>query len=442
MPVGLGGWGMTDGDARGDADEDEDADARSDGAGVGIDAERFRERFEAYAAVGATDDGGLHRLACTAADGEARDRFVADCEALGLDVRVDRVGNVFARREGRDPDADPVLVGSHLDSQPYGGRYDGQLGVLAGLEALSAFEDAGLVTDRPVELVNWTNEEGTRFEHAMLGSGVFAGVTGVEEALALTDAEGVTLEAALRDVGYDGDEVDLAPGDVHAHVELHVEQGPTLDEHGTSVGVVEGAFGVAWLRAVLEGESDHAGPTPMHARRDALAAAADAVSAVGRLPGRLSADAVATVGELGVEPGSVNVVPSRAEFTIDLRSYDDAVVDRAIERARAEVAAACDRHGVSVDLRETWRTPHSEFDADVRATLAAAAAARGVDHERVVSGAGHDAVYVNRVAPTGMLFVPSVDGVTHNEREFTAWDDCVAGAEVLAEATRRLATVA
>jgi len=404
-----------------------------------IDADRFRESFESYSEIGATDADGLHRLTLTDSDKRARDALVDDLESLGLDVRVDAVGNVFGRREGTTPDADPVLVGSHLDSQPFGGRYDGQLGVLTALETLRTLEDEGIETDRPIEIVNWTNEEGSRFQHAMLGSAVFAGVTDLEEALALTDDDGTSLGEELERIGYDGD-ADASPFGVHSHLELHVEQGPFLEAHDTSVGVVEGVFGMAWQRVTVHGESDHAGPSPMHTRTDAMAAAADAASELNDLPNRLGPDAVTTIGEFSVEPDSINVIPSRAEFTVDVRSYDDEVVAAAKEGIRDELEAACQRHGTDYEVEDVWEIPHTEFDRNVCDVVAEAAETAGVSYERMISGAGHDAKYVNNMAPTAMVFVPSVDGITHNEAEFTEWDDCVAGANVYANATLELAT--
>lgn len=402
-----------------------------------VDGDRFRERFERYSEVGATDGGGLHRLALTDADKRVRDLFRSDLEERGLDVRVDPVGNIFGRRAGTEPDADPVLVGSHLDSQPYGGRFDGQLGVLAALEAIDVLDDEGIETRRPIEVVDWTNEEGSRFPHAMLGSAVFTGTTDLDTALGLTDQDGKRLGDELERIGYAGDR-SVAPFDVHAYLELHVEQGPTLDEHDTSVGVVDGVFGMAWLRVTVHGETDHAGPTPMHTRRDAMAAAADAVSEINDLPNRLSPDAIATVGEFGVEPNSVNVIPDTAEFTVDVRSFDADVVQEAVEEVESELRAACDRHGTTFEVEEMWRIPPTDFSPHVREVLDATASDLDVDYEQLVSGAGHDAKYVDEVAPTAMVFVPSVDGKTHNEGEFTDWEDCVAGANVLANAALRL----
>jgi len=405
---------------------------------MNINATRLRKSFESYSSIGETDAGGLHRLALTDEDKKVRNKFVTDLEALGVDIRIDKVGNIFGRREGTDPDADPVLIGSHLDSQPYGGRYDGQLGVLSALETLHTLEDEDITTTRPIEIVNWTNEEGSRFQHAMLGSAVFTGETTLEDALELTGQAGNRLGDELNRIGYDGQHP-TEPFDIHSHVELHIEQGPTLAESDTSVGVVEGVFGIAWLRVTINGETDHAGPTPMHTRADAMASAADAVSAINRLPNRLSADAIATVGEFGVEPNSINVVPDQADFTVDVRSYDNDVVHRAVGRIREEIAAACQRHGTEYDVELVWRIPPTDFDPGTCDVLEAAATAADVSHHRMVSGAGHDAKYINDIAPTSMIFVPSVDGKTHNEEEFTEWEDCVAGAKVLAEATVRLA---
>jgi N-carbamoyl-L-amino-acid hydrolase len=405
---------------------------------LAIDPDRLRETFDDYSAVGATERGGLHRLALSDEDRRVRDRFRRDLEALGLDVRVDELGNVFARREGTDPDADPVLIGSHLDSQPYGGRYDGQLGVLCALETLRALDDAGRDTRHPVEIVNWTNEEGSRFEHAMLGSGVFTGVTTAEEALAITDDDGRSVGEELERIGYAGDHPCEAH-DLHAHLELHVEQGPKLEARGTSVGIVEGVFGMSWLGVTIDGEADHAGPTPMHTRTDALTAATEAIGQIGSLPTRLSADAVTTVGRISVEPDSINVIPSRAEFTADVRSDDDSVVDRGVREIRFEVDAACERVGADYDVEELWRIPATEFSESVCTTLETVAQDVDVSAERIVSGAGHDAKYLNDVTETAMLFVPSADGKTHNEAEFTSWDDVVRGARVFANATVRLA---
>lgn len=404
-----------------------------------IDADRFEETFEEFSAIGRTDAGGLHRVALSEEDGRARDLFVEKLEELGLSVRVDEVGNVFGRRAGTDDDVAPLLIGSHLDSQPRGGRFDGQLGVLSALEVVRALEDHDVATRRPVEIVDWTNEEGTNFKPALMGSGTYVGDHDLDEVLSTTGADGVTVEDALERIGYLGEAPCGPERTPHAYLELHVEQGPVLESRGLDVGIVEGIFGMAWLEATVHGESDHAGPTPVHTRSDALVATADVITAVRRLAGRLGDDVVTTVGELDVRPDSVNVIPDRATFTVDVRSYDDRTVSAGVDAVERELEAACEREGTGYDLEELWRIPHTEFAPGVCEELEAAAATVDCSYARMVGGAGHDASYLADLTDTGMLFVPSVDGKTHNEREFTEWSDAVTGAEVLAEAAFRLA---
>jgi N-carbamoyl-L-amino-acid hydrolase len=403
-----------------------------------VDEARLRERFESYSEIGATENGGLHRLALSEADRRVRDRFVSDLESLDLDVHVDELGNVFGRREGTDPDADPVLVGSHLDSQPFGGRYDGQLGVLVALEALATIEDADAAHRRPIEIVDWTNEEGSRFQPGALGSKTFTGAVSVEEALAATDADGETVAEALEEVGYAGD-VPCRGREIHANLELHVEQSTYLDDHDLSVGVVEGGFGLRWFEVTVDGEADHAGSTPMHARSDAFGAAVDAIANVRAMPGATSPDAVATVGRVECHPNSVNVIPGRVTFTVDVRSFDPDALAAMAERVEFEVATACDREGTTYEMHLLNRHEPLRFSDRVVEAVEDAAASVGAPHARVVSGAGHDAMALQSVTDSGMVFVPSVDGETHNESEFTEWGDVVAGANVFVDATLSLA---
>jgi len=405
---------------------------------VAIDPDRSRDSFETYSAIGATENEGLHRLALSEADEEVRDRFVEDLRALGLEVRIDELGNIFGRREGQDPEASPVLIGSHLDSQPYGGRYDGQLGVLVALETLRAFEEQGIATDRPIEIVDWTNEERSRFEQAMLGSAVFAGATSLDEALALVDENGTSLEEALEESGYDGSHPCEAH-DVHSYLELHVEQGPELEREDHQVGVVDGVFGLVWIEAIVHGEANHSGAIAMHARQDALAAAAAATDRIHTLPNRLSEDAVATVGRLDVRPNSINVIPEEVAFTIDVRSYDAETIERGIDAVQAELRSACVREDTRYDFELLWSIDPIRFSSTVKDAVQSAAEATDVSFQHIVSGAGHDANHLTRVTDAGMMFVPSVDGTTHSEAEFTEWSDCVTAAGVYADATKRLA---
>ena len=405
--------------------------------GAEIEGERLRERFDAFNEIGATDAGGVNRPSLSDANREARDRLVEWFEDAGLEVRIDEVGNIFGRREGRDPDTDVVLVGSHVDSQYNGGRYDGVVGVLGALEVAEALNDAGVETERPLEVVAWSNEEGVRFQPDMLGSGVYAGVFDSEFAYGLEDKEGTTFGEELERIGYKGD-APAGPDDLHCYFELHVEQGPVLEDRGLDVGVVEGVFGFAWLEVTFEGQADHAGPTPMHTRRDAYVGAADVAKAVRELTATGGDDLVGTVGSVDVWPNSINVIPERVTFTVDVRSYDNDTIDAAVDRVRREVEHAAEREGVEYDLEELMRIDAAPFDDDCIETVAMAADEVGCSYTRLVSGAGHDASYLNQLAPTAMIFVPSVDGVSHRESEYTEWDDVVAGTEVLCRTVERM----
>ncbi|WP_331235154.1 Zn-dependent hydrolase [Natronorarus salvus] len=396
----------------------------------GIDADRLRERFDRLSEVGATERGGVDRPALSDENRAARDLLVKWFAEVGLEVRVDGIGNLFARREGRDPEADPVLVGSHVDSQRQGGRFDGVIGVLGGLELVESLSDRGIETERPIEVVSWTNEEGVRFQPDMLGSGVFAGVFDLEEALACEDREGTTVGEELERIGYRGEAVDVDP---HSYLELHVEQGPILEDSGTSVGVVEGIAGFSWLEGWVEGRADHAGPTPMDARTDALVPVADLIRGVRDLAGR-SDDLVGTVGSVEVAPNSINVIPERVEFTVDLRSPSDEVVEYAVARTEDIVERAAREEGAEHALERIMHVPSVDFESEIVEAVERAAEATGVSHTRLRSGAGHDASYLAGVCPTGMVFVPSVGGVSHTEREYTEWADVVAGTDVLCHA--------
>ena len=395
-----------------------------------ISSERFRDRFDRFNEIGATDRGGVNRPSLSDANRRARDKLVEWFEEAGLTVTVDEVGNIFGRREGKDDDLTPVLVGSHVDSQYNGGRYDGVIGVLGALEGIETLNDIGVETERPIEAVSWSNEEGVRFQPDMLGSGVFAGTFETEFAYDLEDKEGKTFGEELKRIGYRGD-APCEPRDLHSYFELHVEQGPTLEDAGLSVGVVEGVYGFIWFDAAFTGSADHAGPTPMHLRHDALMATSDVVEAVRRIAGTEGEDLVGTVGSLDVSPNSINVIPERVDFTVDFRSYDDETVDRAADSVRTEIDHAAAREGVEGEYEQIMRIDSQSFDGDCVETVAAAADALDAEHTRLVSGAGHDASYLNGVCPTAMVFVPSVSGVSHTEDEFTEWEDAVTGANVL-----------
>jgi N-carbamoyl-L-amino-acid hydrolase len=398
-----------------------------------ISGDRFRSRFDRFNEIGATERGGVNRPALSDANKRARDTLVEWFEAADLTVTVDEMGNIFGRREGRNDALAPVLVGSHVDSQYNGGRYDGVIGVLGALEGIETLNDAGVETERPIEIVSWSNEEGVRFQPDMLGSGVFAGRFETAFAYGLEDKDGKTFGEELERIGYKG-EMPCEPRALHSYFELHVEQGPTLEDAGLRVGVVEGVYGFVWFEAAFTGSADHAGPTPMHLRHDALVATSDVIEAVRRIAGTEGEDLVGTVGSLDVSPNSINVIPERVDFTVDFRAPDDETVDRAGERVRREIDHAAAREGVDGTCDQLMRIESQSFDDDCVETVAAAADALDAEYTRLVSGAGHDASYLNTVCPTAMVFAPSVDGISHTEAEYTAWDDVVTATNVLVTA--------
>lgn len=401
-------------------------------ANLSVNSDRLWDTIVETAAIGATPKGGICRLALSEEDRQVRDWFHAACTAAGCTVAVDALGNMFARRAGRDATLPPIAIGSHLDTQPTGGKYDGIIGVLAGLEVLRSLDDAGYQTNAPIELINWTNEEGARFAPAMLASGVFAGVFTADYAYGRQDRAGVSFGAALDGIGYRG----TAPigHALSAHFELHIEQGPILEAEGRTIGVVTGVQSIRWYEATLVGMDGHAGATPMRLRRDALLGAARMIAAVNKVAMAHAPDAVGTVGMIESRPNSRNVVPGEVFFTIDLRHPDDAVVaamDREMREAVADIAAA---DGLELSLTQTWESPAVHFDAGCVAAVRQAAEDLGYASRDLVSGAGHDSAYIARVAPTTMIFVPCAGGLSHNEAESAAQADVAAGANVLLRA--------
>ncbi len=398
-----------------------------------IDGVRLWDSLMDMARIGATAKGGVRRLALTEVDRQGRDQFRALCEAAGLAVRVDAIGNMFARREGSDPTRAPVLFGSHLDSQPSGGKFDGALGVLAGLEVMRALNELGIVTRAPLELVNWTDEEGSRFGMSLLGSGVWAGAYKLDGVRDLTDLDGVSAGAALDGIGYAGAvPAQVFPAD--AYFELHIEQGPILEAEGRQIGIVTGAQAQVWYDAVALGQDSHAGTTPPSARRDALLAAARVILLVNRMMRDHGEDGRGTVGQLVVSPNSRNVIPGEVCFSVEFRHPDTEVVRRIAEAFPQAAEAAAAECGVKLHLKELFRYEALQFDPGCVALVEAAAAKCGYSARRIVSGAGHDAVYVARHVPTAMIFTPCKDGLSHNEAESITPRQAEAGCQVLFEA--------
>jgi N-carbamoyl-L-amino-acid hydrolase len=402
-----------------------------------IDRTRLAATIDELGRIGATERGGLTRLALSDEDRRGRDLMLAWMRQAGLRVTVDQMGNIFGERAG-EAGRPPVMMGSHVDSVPTGGQYDGQLGVLCALEVIRALNDARLRTRHPVTLVIFTNEEGARFQPAMIASGVMAGKIALEDAYNARDKDGRRLVDELERIGYLGAEP-CVPRPLRAYLELHIEQGPQLEEEGLSVGVVEGIVAIAWSRLTIHGVQDHAGPTPMRIRHDALVAAAEVVGGIRGIAHGLGGDLVTTVGNLTVSPNIVNAIPGRVALSIDMRDPTDATLDRARARLDQVVAEACAREGVTYELEHYWRVPYTPFDREVVAAVERAARASGARHRRILSGAGHDAQYMAAIGPAGMVFVPSRGGRSHCEEEFTPMDDIEHGANTLLGAALELA---
>jgi N-carbamoyl-L-amino-acid hydrolase len=382
------------------------------------------------ATIGATAKGGVCRLTLTDVDRRARDLFVRWCREAGCAVTVDRMGNLFARRGGRDPARAPVMTGSHIDSQPTGGRFDGIYGVMAALEVVRTMNDLGIATDAPVDIVSWTNEEGSRFPPCMIGSGVFAGVFPLAAGHGARDVDGVTMREELARIGYLGDRPETGHP-VGAYFEAHIEQGPILEAEHQTIGVVTGALGQKWFDVVLTGQESHAGPTPMHLRRDALVGAARLVTEVNRIGHAHLPDACATVGSLRVHPNSRNVIPGQVALTVDLRHSTAARLDGMVEALRTALDALARELGLETSLSPAADFPPVSFDPACVAAVREGAVELGYPHRDIVSGAGHDAIFLARIAPTGMIFVPCEGGISHNERESATPSDLAAGCNVL-----------
>lgn len=406
-----------------------------------VDGRRLWNSLMELARIGATPKGGVCRLALTDLDGQGRDLVCRWARELGCTVRVDGIGNIFMRRAGTRSDLPPVMAGSHIDTQPTGGKFDGNYGVLAGLEVLRTLEDHGIRTEAPIEVVAWTNEEGSRFVPVMMGSGVFAGAFTLEHALAQKDREGISVAEALAAIGYAGEQPEGAVP-VRAYFEAHIEQGPVLEANDKVIGVVQGALGQRWYDVTLQGMEAHAGPTPMELRRDAMLAAAMLIQEVNRIALVHSPHGRGTVGWIENFPNSRNVIPGRVRLTVDLRAADEetlTAMDAALRRACEDLQA---RTNVETSLEQVVYFPAQAFDPELLGHIETEAGRLGLSAMPVVSGAGHDAVYLARVAPTAMIFVPCKDGISHNEIEDAQPDHLEAGCNVLLHAMLRTAGVA
>ncbi|MFC3167514.1 Zn-dependent hydrolase [Paracoccus fontiphilus] len=410
-----------------------DASGPVPAANMTVDGERLWDSLMQMARIGPGVAGGNNRQTLTDADAEGRALFRRWCEDAGMTMALDRMGSMFMRHEGAEPDLDPVYIGSHLDTQPTGGKFDGVLGVLSGLEVIRSIRDMGIVTRRPIVLANWTNEEGTRFAPAMLASGVFAGVLTEDYANSRTDAEGKRFGDELDRIGWRGEET---PGarKIHAMFEYHIEQGPILEAEGKQIGVVTHGQGLWWLQVTLTGKEAHTGSTPMPMRVNAGLGMARIIEAVHRIALDHQPDAVGAVGQANVWPNSRNVIPGRAVFTVDFRSPDLAKLNAMRARLEDEAPTIAADLGLGIEIEPVGHFAPVAFDPGLVGKVRDAAERLGYSHRDIVSGAGHDACWINRVAPTVMIMCPCVGGLSHNEAEEISPEWAKAGADVLLHA--------
>lgn len=410
------------------------------GENLKINGDRLWDSLMDMAKIGPGIAGGNNRQTLTDEDAEGRALFQSWCEAAGMTMGVDTMGNMFATREGTDPDALPVYVGSHLDTQPTGGKYDGVLGVLAGLEVIRTMNDLDLKTKHPIVVTNWTNEEGTRFAPAMLASGVFADMHTQDWAYDREDAEGKKFGDELKRIGWVGDE-EVGARKMHAFFELHIEQGPILEAEDKDIGVVTHGQGLSWTQVTITGKESHTGSTPMPMRKNAGLAMSKVLQLVDEIAWSHKPDAVGAAGHIDVFPNSRNVIPGKVVFTVDFRSPNLAVIEDMESRLKSGAKAICDEMGMQVEFEKVGGFDPVEFDESCVTAVRNAAERLGYSHRNLISGAGHDACWINRVAPTAMVMCPCVDGLSHNEAEEISKDWATAGADVLMHAVIETAEI-
>ncbi|MDR7035015.1 Zn-dependent hydrolase [Mesorhizobium sp. BE184] len=410
------------------------------GENLRINPDRLWDSLMEMAKIGPGVAGGNNRQTLTDEDSEGRHLFKGWCEKAGLTMGLDRMGTMFARREGTDPEALPVYVGSHLDTQPTGGKYDGVLGVLGGLEVIRTLDDLGIRTKHPIVVVNWTNEEGARFAPAMLASGVFAGVHEQDWAYDRKDKDGKRFGEELARIGWKGDE-EVGARKMHAYFELHIEQGPILEDEDIEIGVVTHGQGLKWLQVTLTGKESHTGSTPMPKRRNAGLGMARVTELVHEVAMDYQPDAVGAIGHMEVYPNSRNIIAGRTVFTIDIRSPNKEVLDEMDERIRSGIALICEALDIGFEVEQVGHFDPVTFDENCVRAVREAAERLGYTHRNIVSGAGHDACWVNRVAPAAMVMCPCVDGLSHNEAEEISKEWAAAGTDVLFHAVVETAEI-
>lgn len=410
------------------------------GENLRINSDRLWDSIMEMAKIGPGIAGGNNRQTVTDEDGEGRHLFKRWCDAAGLEMGVDEMGTMFARREGTDPSLPPVYVGSHLDTQPTGGKYDGVLGVLGGLEVVRSLNDLGIKTKHPIVVTNWTNEEGSRFAPAMMASGVFAGVLDQADVYGHVDKQGKKFGEELERIGWKGTEK-VGDRKIHAFFELHIEQGPILEDEDIDIGVVTHGQGLKWLQVTLTGKEAHTGSTPMPKRRNAGLGMARVIELVHEIAMDYQPDAVGAVGHMEVYPNSRNIIAGRTVFTIDIRSPEKEVLDAMDGRIREGIDTICDALDIRYEIEQVGAFDPVTFDAGCVKAIRDAAERLGYSHRNIVSGAGHDACWINRVAPTAMVMCPCVDGLSHNEAEEITKEWASAGADVLFHAVVETAVI-
>lgn len=406
-----------------------------------INISRLQNCLLALAKIGARPDGGISRLALTDEDKLARDLVSGWMREAGLTISIDEMGNIFARREGSSPHAPPVLMGSHLDTVVAGGKFDGALGVMGALEVVKTLNENRIVTEHPVEIVIFTNEEGARYQPAMMASGVLVGDIPLQVAYSTEDRAGKSFQAELTRIGYQG-QLKCGPRPIKAYLEYHIEQGPVLESKGIAIGIVEGIVGIAWLNIEVIGEADHAGPTPMDRRKDALVSASEIISLINRIPEELGGNIVVTVGYVNVQPNVINVIPGSVNFSVDIRSFDDGKVSQAKELLRDRASKLCREKGTRVAIRELWHISPIHFSEEILQAIGKSCQELGYPTLRMISGAGHDAGCINQITSTGMIFVPSLKGKSHCKEEDSRWEDIEKGTRVLLHTVVELSGIA
>jgi N-carbamoyl-L-amino-acid hydrolase len=410
------------------------------GENLKINGTRLWDSLMEMAKIGPGIAGGNNRQTLTDEDGEGRALFRKWCVDAGCTMGLDTMGNMFARRNGTDPDALPVYVGSHLDTQPTGGKYDGVLGVLGGLEILRTLNDLGIKTKHPIVVTNWTNEEGTRYAPAMLASGVFAGVHTEDWANTREDADGKTFGSELERIGWKGDEP-VGSRKMHAFFELHIEQGPILEAEGKDIGVVTNGQGLSWTQITITGKDSHTGSTPMPMRKNAGLGMARILEKVDEIAWSHAPHAVGAAGHIDVSPNSRNVIPGKVVFTVDFRSPELSVIEDMEQRLRVEGQKIADAMGLGIEFEKVGGFDPVDFDETCVTAVRSAAQRLGYSHMDLISGAGHDACWINQVAPTAMVMCPCVDGLSHNEAEEISKEWATAGADVLMHAVVETAEI-